>query len=155
MARRAVRPSQQRAIYARTNNPGGFKSNTPGGWVDTSGPVWWYGSDQAYLAGSPSGGRAAVTRAVNLISNRLAGGRWLLTSGAAPRWISDPMATRPDDRGLVVWPAAERVPASTFWNAYIRQAITAGMGWLICQTSDATGEPLAGSLHLLPPEMVE
>ena len=149
-----------RGLWARTNHAnGGFKDNTPGGWVDTSGPVWWVGSDRdrGWLSPMPYGGGpvgfSAITRATNLIVNRLAASSWTV-DGAAPRWLSDPMLTRPDDRFLPsMYPAPVRLPRTVFWGQWIRSALSWGAGYVMFVPDDS-GTPLAGSLRLLRPDHV-
>ena len=147
---------QRRALYARTNMANkGFKDNTPGGWVSTNGPVWWVGSDNAYAVLRPQrAGLSAITRAINIITNPIAAADWTV-DGATPRWISDPMLTRPDDRYEVVHDAYRRVPRSVFWGSWLASALSWGMGYLVFIPSGASDEPLAGSLWLWPPDQVE
>jgi HK97 family phage portal protein len=132
----------------------GFKQNgPPGGWVSTNGPVWWVGSDRAYLAPGQVAGMSAITRATNLIVNRIAAAPWEV-AGDQPRWVSDPMLLRPDDRYSSMYPAAQRLPRSVFWAQLIRSALSWGMGYLVF-VEDAAGMPLAGTLALLSPSVVE
>src|SRR5580765_8072493 len=140
---RTTRPTHSRALWDRTNHANrGFKDNTPAAWVDTNGPVWWVGSDQAraYLApASATAGRSAITRAANLIVGRLAACPWEV-AGGTPRWVTDPMLTRPDARfPMPVWPAGQRVGRSLFWGTWIRCALLWGMGWVIF-TEDSQGQ---------------
>ena len=149
------------ARYARTNFAnGGFKDNTPGGWVESNGPVWWYGTDQAgaLLASSPAG-RSAVSRSENLIVNRIAAAPWSLSNGEPCRWLTDPAATRarandalPGELMAEAFPM--RLPRSLFWGAWIRSALSWGMGYLM-YVPGGDGEPLAGAMRVLPPESVE
>lgn len=143
----------RRALWDRTNHANrGFKDNTPGGWVSTNGPVWWVGNDSPWgvVPQGQQAGRAAITRATNLIVNRLAASSWTVASGT-PRWVSDPMLCRPDARyPLPLWDAGLRLPQTLFWGAWIRSALLWGMGWLIF-TEDSMGQPNPGSLAVLDP----
>ena len=149
------------ARYARTNFAnGGFRDNTPQAWVDTNGPVWWYGSDnaQALLTSSPAG-RSAVSRATNLIVNRIAAAEWSLSNGETRRWLTDPAATRarandflPGELMAEAFPL--RLPRSLFWGAWIRSALSWGMGFLM-YVPGGDDEPLAGAMRILPAGSVE
>lgn len=150
---RSTRAPQRRALWDRTNHAnGGFKDNTPGAWLDTNGPVWWVGSDspRAMMPSGQTAGRSAITRATNLIVGRLGASSWTVASGT-PRWVSDPMLCRPDERyPPAQWDAGERLPQSVFWGSWIRSALLSGMGWLVF-TEDAVGQPNPGSLKVLDP----
>lgn len=155
-------PRLLRGLWDRTNLANltatggfGFKDNTPDGWVDTSGPVWWVGSDHAsaYRGGPPSG-FSAVTKATSVIVNRITSGEWT-ADGGAPRWLSDPMLTRPDDRfPASPFPTRLRLPASLFWGQWIRSTLLWGMGWMLVQL-DQQGQPYPGSMLLLAPDAVD
>jgi HK97 family phage portal protein len=140
------------------NSPGGgFKRNgPPDGWVIEDGPVWWWGSDSstAYRADHWAAGYSAITRATNLICNRLAASDWTV-GGGSPRWLADPMLTRPDERYPGdMWPQALRLQRTIFWGQWIRSAVSWGMGWLIF-VPDANGTPQPGTMKLLHPAEVE
>jgi Phage portal protein len=166
-----LRPSsqlQQRAMFARTNtdlmvnNPDGFPSDPQ------YGPVWWMGSDQPgggvpWNHGgwnnpfAPTYGSAAalpvVIRATALITGPLtsAAFRQIDLSDGHPlgraRWMTDPMLLRPDARYVSdVYPDVVELPRSTFWTAWIRNAIWWGTGSFLCQL-DTDGQPLAGTLR--------
>lgn len=138
------------ARLARTNHANrGFKDNTPGAWVDTNGPVWWYGSDKAYLGSQPAG-RTAITRATNLIVNRVSSVPWTTSAGTAPKWLIDPCRVRRDGDN---YQAAfhQRMPRSVFWGAWIRSALSYGMGYLLYRRADYDGTPVAGTLTVLDP----
>jgi hypothetical protein len=157
------RPTTARGKWARTNHyydgaGNGFKRNgPPGGWVIDNGPAWWYGSDQAapysYRADHWAAGYSAITRATNLICNRLAASAWTV-GGESPRWLTDPMLMRPDERYPGdMWPAALRLQRTVFWGQWIRSAVSWGMGWLMF-VPDVNGTPQAGTLKLLHPAHV-
>ena len=155
MRRTSSRPANQRAVYTRATQS--IKLNSPDGWMDTNGPVWWYGSDQmsgwlSPLADTPAG-MSAVTRATSLIVNRIASSRWEV-NGEQPRWLRDPTLTRSDaGYPMQVLPAALRVPRSVFWGQWIRSALLWGMGWFMA-VPDLTGAPTPGSMLLLHPSTV-
>ncbi len=162
-----MRP-QARAAYARTgldflvNNPDGFPSDYPPG---GSPPLWWIGLDSgagAYPIGPngpyPQGTGAAVPaviRATSLITGPLTAAPFRVTVGtepaAAPRWLTDPMLVRPDDRYPTSQHAAQAVrqlPRALFWTEFVRSAIWWGVGAFIA-TEDALGQPAAGSLRMV------
>lgn len=117
------------------------------------------GSDRAYLQPNDmSAGFSAITKATSIIVNRLAASPWSLTGrlpNEAPRWLADPMLTRPDDRyGAGVWPMPLRLPAAYFWGQWIRSALLWGMGWLIF-SEDQQDQPWPGSMFLLNPWAVD
>lgn len=143
------------ARYARANLVGntGFRDNTPGGWVDTNGPVWWYGSDKAYLNGSPPAGRAAVTKAANLIVNRISAAEWDTSDGDPPPWLTDPTVTRRSGNQQQMGFAA-RIQPSIFWGSYIRSALLWGMGYIAFERN-RWGDPIAGTFELIRPDAVE
>jgi len=145
-----------RGIWARTNNDLGFKINAPDGWVTDNGPVWWWGTDnpQAY-DGYAGNGYAAITKACSLIVNRLATSDWIV-GGTTPRWVSDPMLCRPDNRYPIspARSAALRLPGPIFYGQWIRSALMWGMGWML-YAEDSDGLPLPGSMHLLNPFSIE
>jgi HK97 family phage portal protein len=140
-------------------------------------PVYWLGLDSGggrYPIGpnGPFGGYgealAAVTRATSLIVDPLTQVPWRIVdrgtenlsdaSGVQrprPRWITDPMLTRPDDRiGPSVYPATVRLPSAAFWSTLLRSALWWGTGCLIF-VEDQTGAPTAGSMRVLAPYLVE
>lgn len=174
-----------RAAYARTsgdllvNDPAGFPSAYPpvpwagGGTVDGQGPpIWWVGVDSGGGADpiGPNGpwprgdGRnlPAVTRATALITGPLTASPFTLSDTAepgrelpAPRWLTDPMLLRPDDRiHGTPFPAVHRLARSIFWADWIRSAIWFGEGAFIA-IEDQTGQPVAGSLRLLNPLVLD
>jgi HK97 family phage portal protein len=161
-------PLQERAQYARTSGDlltgaGINPSETPA--------VWWMGLDsgggqypigpngpwpQGYGAGLP-----VVTRAVSLITGPLTaapfkiaelgfGGRPL----GRPRWVVDPMLTRPDARYATdVYPHAQKLTRGSFFSQWIAGACLWGTSAFLCQEDEA-GQPLAGTLKLINPFML-
>lgn len=159
-----------RSIWARTNSDTGFKTNSPDGWVTDNGPVWWYGSDSvsSLTTNQQGSGLAAITKACSIIVNRIAVSLWTvgpevmtdsevveLAGRNVPRWVSDPMLTRSDERYPGdIWAAPLRLPAPLFWGQWIRSALMWGMGWLI-YAEDSNGKPWPGSMHVLGPFDIE
>lgn len=172
---RSSRTPQQatRGSWARTNadltvnEPDGFPSEYP--------PVWWVGSDQLNLnaswnyggwndplgSGSYGPALAVVNRATSLVVDPIAqsplkvqelgfGGRPLGT----PRWLTDPMLTRPDSRFTNhVASAVLRLPRSKFWGDFLRSALWWGIGAFVTE-EDEQGQPLAGTLKLINPHTI-
>jgi hypothetical protein len=97
-----------------------------------------------------------VTRATALITGPLTSApfRVLDSNGQplpTPRWLSDPMLTRPDDRITSDrYADAQRLARSVFWASWIRSAIWWGLGAFLYETDQADG-PLAGRLRLVNP----
>jgi hypothetical protein len=168
----ARRIRQQRAAYTRTN--GNLLINDPG-IPDPDGPsgmapVYWLGLDSgggAHPIGPngpyPYSGPAipVVTRATSLIVSPLTAAPYrvedMLKAGVwygSPRWLSDPMLMRPDARFPQAHPAVARMPRAKFWADWIRSAIWWGEGAFLA-AEDATGAPLAGSLKLVNPLLLE
>ncbi len=159
------KPRQLRAKYARTN--GDFLVNTPDGFPSGQEPiVWWYGSDSQFIQPlSRNSALSAVTRATSLIVNTLTSLPWRLLQGGLsprqsqvelppPRWLTDPMLLRPDDRfAPSPAPAAIRLPKGQFWSQWIRSALWHGMGYLIFE-EDFAGQPIAGTMRILNPDVV-
>jgi len=159
-----------RARYARTAGDfltGGVNpSETP--------PIWWYGVDTgggAYPIGPngpfPNGwgaGLPVVTRATSLITGPLTaapfkvqelgfGGRPL----SRPRWITDPMLVRSDSDfpfPSEVFADAQKLTRGNFWSTWLRSAIHYGTGAFLCQ-QDETGQPVAGTLKVLDPFLLD
>jgi hypothetical protein len=149
---------------------------TRGAWTRTSGdllindPVQlvWVGSDGGGLAvpigpngpwpgGSHGAARPVVTRATALITGPLTAAPARVVDSAdpgrvlpAPRWVTDPMLTRPDARYPVPYPATRVLPRALFWSSWIRSAIWWGTGAVIVAV-DATGQPVPGTLRLVDP----
>lgn len=155
---------QTRASYFRTtgnmllNEPDGFPSAYPPGMP----PMWWVASDTGY--GGPIGPASpysvqmlpAVARLTSLITDPLSSAPWKVVVDGfggetlpTPRFIDDPQLLRPDDRfATPALPATTRWPRSTFYAAWIRQAVLAGQS-AIAFLEDVGGAPLAGSLRLI------
>jgi hypothetical protein len=165
---RHLRP-QTRETYARTwldflvNDPSGFPTAYPPGAGEP--PLWWYGQDSgggaypigpngpyANGTGSEVGAVPAITRATSLITGPLTAAPFRVLSGVtqvdAPRWLTDPMLLRHDDRfwGGNVYPEVRQVPRSHFWSEWVRSAVWWGEGAFIC-TEDAQRQPMAGSMR--------
>ena len=74
---------------------------------------------------------------------------------ARPRWITDPMLVRSDDRFPTsdLYPAALRLPRSNFWSEWIRASIWLVPGWSLHlhrgtgRDAPLAGFPGASSLH--------
>lgn len=166
----AARKLQSRAAYARTS--GNMLLGGPGSGVNTSdGPptaFYWIGYDSgggAWPIG-PNGpfgpsSSAAVTRLTAIITDPLTAVPWkqveqqfggdILTT---PRWMTDPMLLRPDDRFSVqVLPAVTRLPRTQFWASWVRSAVMFGIGYMLF-LEDGTGQPEAGSMRVLNPQYV-
>lgn len=135
-----------------------------------NGPVYWMGLDSgggAFPIG-PNGpwecgrGPAVVTRATGLITGPLTSAPFRLVDPSRldrdldePRWVTDPMLTRPDDRSFgSPYPAVNRLARSVFWADWVRSAIWWGEGHLLAAVSP-TGQPVAGSLRLLNPRLMD
>ncbi len=181
LARRSLTTGPQlRARYTRAgannllvNSPDGYAVDYPPiSWLSGGGDGssdWWLGSDAGggaapigphgpFGAGPPV---PAVTRATALITGpltaapfRLADNEGRPTGAPTPRWLTDPMLLRPDNRiAPAVYPAALMLPRGEFWGAWIRAAVWWGLGAFL-HTEDATGGPTAGSLRLVDPRML-
>jgi hypothetical protein len=165
-----IREHAERASYARTgtqdflvNSPDGFpNSYPPGDWDSSPPPLWWIGLDSgggAYPIG-PNGPHAsggigavpAVIRATSLITGPLTAAPFRVLQGVqqidSPRWLTDPMLLRHDDRfwGGNVYPEVRQMPRSGFWTEWVRSACWWGEGAFIC-TEDAQRQPMAGSMR--------
>lgn len=171
---RHMRLVQSRARYARTNGNMLTAASYSDMGVDPSGQppaVWWMGLDSgggSYPVG-PNGpwtggvGPAlpVVTRATSLITGPLTAAPFRVQDlgfgGHAlgrPRWVTDPMLLRPDDRVAGdVFPAAAKLPRGSFWTDWVRSAIWYGVGAFLCQ-EDLTGQPLAGTMRLVHPGLL-
>lgn len=174
--------AQERASYVRTgsndlmvNDPDGYNSQFPPiHWLSVSGgngPTdWWYGLDSGGLRYpiGPHGpfinagmGYAVVTRATSLIVGPLTAAPYrVLAEGQfgvpvpVPRWITDPMLLRPDQRFTdTVYPDVLQLPRNQFWSVWVRNALWYGLGAFIYQPDD-TGQPLAGTLRNVDPRFL-
>lgn len=162
--RRTPQGIEKRALYARTNSdlmthdPTGFPSDPE------YGPVWWIGSDTPWDTLNGNGTASAipaVTRATSLVVDPIAqspmrvlemgfGGKPL----GRPRWLTDPMLLRPDERYTSdVHPAVLKLTRSKFWGDFLRSSLWHGVGAFI-YIEDETGQPLAGTLRLIHPQML-
>lgn len=177
IARYPRRGTAARAAYARTNadllvnDPNGFPSGQPPiSWVDgadAGGNFWWIGSDAGGGAEpiGPNGpwpyGCAplpAVTRATALITGPLTAAPFELIDPAdpgrnldEPRWMTDPMLLRPDERiGVPIRPAVTTLARSIFWAEWVRNAVWWGEGAFV-YISDSAGQPIAGTLAMVHP----
>jgi len=169
---RAAKAAEVREVWPRGSQS--FKMNTPDGWLESNGPVWWYSSDHTRgwlnpIDGGIYAGMSAVTRATSLIVNRLSSAPWEVDGSGSSRWISDPTLLRPDARlrGGVrealadlmddleesTLPASLRQPRSLFWAQWIRSALLWGTGWIM-YIPDDWGTPRAGTMMLLNPDAV-
>lgn len=161
----------ERAAYART--PNSFLVNDPDGFPSDYPPAfWWIGIDSGGGATPigphgpwPRGWGGAVptvTRATALITGPLTvapfrvleasfGGRPL----PAPRWLTDPMLVRPDERFVTgsLSPSAGQRVRSTFWAEWLRSAIWWGLGAFIWQP-DESGQPMAGTMRVINPGFI-
>lgn len=179
--RRLAGHDEHRARYMRNgpndmsvNNPDGYVAQYPPvSWLDVSGgngPTdWWYGLDTGGLAYpiGPHGpwtnhhAQPVVTRATTLIVGPLTAAPYrVLADGAfgtpipTPRWITDPMLTRPDGRFIdSAYPDVLQLPRNQFWSAWVRNALWFGMGAFIYQPDD-NGQPLAGTLRNVDPRFL-
>lgn len=170
---RLTREMQARASYARTgtqdflvNDPDGFPNSYPpyewqAGGGGSAAPLWWMGLDTGGGAypigphGPNSGGVAAVPaviRATALITGPLTAAPFRVLQGVeqvdAPRWLTDPMLLRHDDRfwGGNVYPEVQQRARSAFWSEWVRSAIWWGEGAFVCN-EDAQHQPMAGSMR--------
>lgn len=165
---RTLQRRQERARYARTNQPiGNFLINDPDGFPSGQEPVsafWWWGSDQ--MRPTPNAiGLSAVQRATSLIVGTLSSlPIRILTGGASralsrietptPRWLVDPMLARPDDRFTgSPSPSALVLTGSAFWSEFLRSAVWHGNAYFIFE-EDALGGPIAGTCRILNPDLV-
>ncbi|WP_188111429.1 phage portal protein [Nocardioides antri] len=103
-----------------------------------------------------------MTRATSLITGPLTAAPFRVQQLGAgsplqtPRWVTDPMLLRPDNRLVTsesVYPAVNRLSRSDFWTGFLRSAIWWGLGAFVCQ-EDESGAPLAGTLRLINPNLL-
>lgn len=151
---------QERASYVRTNRDLLVNENVTwigfdgGGGVYPIGPNGPYGQWTAPAV-------PAVLRATSLITTPLTAAPFRVLDASsvkplgAPRWITDPMLLRPDQRYMPsVHPAVLQLSRSIFWTEWIRSAAWWGLGSFLC-TEDAAGQPQAGSLKLVPSHSID
>lgn len=142
------RDTETRGSYVRTS--GDLLVNEPITWVG------WDGGGGAYPIGpnGPNGSWCApaipsVLRATSLIATPLTAApfRVIGGTGAVPRWITDPMLLRPDDRfTMSTHPAVVQLPRGLFWAEWVRSACWWGEGGLL-YAEDGSGQPMAGTLR--------
>lgn len=157
--------TQQRDTYARTSGDLLVNDAGPSGMPF----VWWLGVDSGGGANpiGPNGPHSVsshplVVRATALITGPLTAGAFKVVDESAigrvlpsPRWITDPMLVRPDDRfAPSAAPAAKRLTRSLFWTDWIRSALWFGEG-IILAAEDANGAPLAGTMRLIHPHAID
>ncbi len=153
--------------------------NSPAGWL-AEGPTAWHmvGGDAAWWTGEANGWGVSpigpngpwpttgatmpvVTRATSLLVDPLTSGEFRTRKvgafgemTAAPRWLTDPMLLRPDDRvGPSPISSPHRLPRSTFWRLFIAQAVWWGRVFLYF-LEDATGQPVPGTMRIIPGDLV-
>jgi HK97 family phage portal protein len=116
----------------------------------------------------PSDGstQPVVTRAISLLADPLTAGRFRVRTFATgnavgeldpdfPRWLTDPQLLRPDARiGPSLVPITGRMARSQFWRTLVALSIGWGVSYLYF-IEDAQGSPIAGSLRLINPGLVE
>lgn len=144
------------------------RTETRGSFVRTSGdlllnePITWVGWDGgggAYPIG-PNGPNGywtapaipAVLRATSLVTTPLTAAPFRVLDAEGkptgkPRWITDPMLLRPDERYMPqIHPSVLQLSRALFWTEWIRSACWWGEGAIIF-SEDAAGQPQAGSLR--------
>jgi HK97 family phage portal protein len=148
---------------------GNILLNSPDGWLDTNGPVWWFGSDQQ-VATTPDGFATltSVGRATSLVVDPIVDAPWRLRRVSAdptdnageplplPRWVADPQLARPDERlvgGGQLVPAAARLTGAEFWGQLLTWSLWWGRGMFMF-VPDSQGQPTAGTLRVLDPRKV-
>lgn len=165
IARYPRRRPSTRAMFARTT--GDLLINDGS---SENGPVWWLGVDSGGGANpiGPNGpwsgrrGPAVVTRATALITGPITAAPFKLIDPAdpgrdlvEPRWLTDPMLLRPDARVAgSLFPSASRLARSVFWAEWLRAAVWFGEGPLMF-AEDEAGQPIAGSLRLINPLLLD
>lgn len=106
---------------------------------------------------------SAVMHATRLCVEPLATMPWLVRDSAgrmspAPQWITDPMLARSDARFGVpdemIAPATHIKSAPEFWSEWLTDALWNGRGFLLF-AEDATGQPRAGTLRVVPSQHVQ
>lgn len=122
--------------------------NDPDGWVsDQDGPAWWISGDSwPSWTGSGSGGSnlPAVVRCHNLIVDSIASMplRQIRNGEAVqptPRWLTDPMLLRPDDRfGVNLAGRPGVLSGPEFYAALISSVVMRGNGFFLYQVDQST-----------------
>jgi hypothetical protein len=146
---------QERAAYVRTNRDLLINENVAWIGFDTGGGAYPIGPNGPYGPWTAPA-TPAVLRATSLITTPLTAAPFRVLDASAakplstPRWITDPMLLRPDERYMPrVHPAVTLLPRGIFWTELLRSAIWWGEGAFLF-TEDAAGAPQAGSLRLVP-----
>lgn len=131
-------------------------------WIGESqgdGPIGPHGPWPGYGAALP-----IVTRCYSLLADPLTAGPFRIRTPGdelepAPRWLNDPQMAREDARILGERPErpipeSVRMTRAKFWRTFIAYAIGHGISYLMFEESPS-GQPVAGSLRLPDPRLVE
>ena len=133
------------------NYPDGFMTEPPG-------DDWWIGLHSDWVSAMPP----SVTRATSVIVNPLVRMPWQVRQPDGtlldpidpgyPAWLRDPMLLNGSTGGPNAgeFPMLDRIDAFDLWARWLRDALWQGRG-LLRYIPDANGQPLAGSVHRLPP----
>ena len=159
----AARNLQKRAMWTRTD--GDMLTD----WMEPPVGVYWLGSDagggltpigpHGPFAGGTGPAKPVVTRATSLITGPICSAAFkVLELGFGgqpqprPRWITDPMLCRADERFPTsdIYPQVLRLSRAQFWVEWLRSAIWWGLGAFV-YIEDAFGQPVAGSLKNIAP----
>ena len=149
--------------FVRSN--GNVLLNSPDGWMSnqTNNQFWWVDSSLETL--QPSGGLSdvalslpAASRAASLIVDTISGLPINLRRGLetleTPNWMEDPQLIRPDARIMsTVQPG--RLNKMEFFGQWIFSALIHGNGFIYIDEREVNGQPKAGSLYILHPELVD
>ena len=158
----AARNLQKRSLYTRTN--GDMLTD----WMEPPVGVYWLGSDAGggltpigpngpFASHGPA--KPVVTRATSLITGPICSAPFkVLELGFGgqpqprPRWITDPMLCRADERFPTsdIYPQVLRLSRAQFWVEWLRSAVWWGLGAFV-YIEDAFGQPVAGSLKNIAP----
>ena len=129
----------------------------------TNNQFWWVDSSLETL--QPSGGLSdvalslpAASRAASLIVDTISGLPINLRRGLetleTPNWMEDPQLIRPDARIMsTVQPG--RLNKMEFFGQWIFSALIHGNGFIYIDEREVNGQPKAGSLYILHPELVD
>ena len=141
--------------YGAIGPNGPDRGNWPGPLPDG---VWWgrYGGAGEVLP--------AVTRATNLIVGPVVRTKWQIrryndpAPVDLPTWLYAPMLAGKvfgggPDKPLPLFPAARRLDSFAFWSTLATHALWWGAG-VFAYLEDASGQPQAGSLHILNPFLI-
>lgn len=131
---------------------GGYGQDPRGGWRDRS---WWNRPSQQM------GFLPAVTRCTTVIVNPIVRTPWQVYDAngpwsSLPLWLRDPTlrGSTPGQFTVPMMPWAARRSSHEFWQTVLTHAIWWGLGAFVCQ-EDSEGRPLAGTLQILNPYMLE